>query len=318
MNTIQTNSNYVVYKKSLSIHSEDRDIYQWPDPSHFEITAPVDYKNVVSLRLNDIEIPSSYYVFSNINQNTKLTFTVLGRVFTLIITSGTYTYDQLTTELTNVLNQLVSNHISTYTHFKVTYNPVNMKLLFTNDQDIFQFDFTRAEPYECETSIICYDNYTNWGLGSYLGFNKKLYTSIPRNSVYCIEPEYTLNLYGDNYIYMELTYYNNIDEVMPYAYKSNASIHPKVGGKHNSAFAKIPLFPYRSVSFSSRETYLSNIFFSDPPLERIQKFKIKLRHHDGRPVDFNNCNYTFTIEITMLKPDTIKPFVKVNSSHYNL
>ena len=317
MNTIQTNSNYVVFKKSLSVHSEDRDIYQWPDPTQFEITAPVDYKNVVSLRLNDIEIPSSYYVFSNTNQNTKLTFILNNVKFTIIITSGTYTHDQLTKELTNILNQTISAHMNTtYTHFNVTYNPVNMKLLFINDKDIFQFDFTQAETYDCDTKITCYDNYTNWGLGSYLGFDKKLYTSA--GTLNTIEPEYTLNLYGDKYIYMELAYYNNIDEVMPYAYKSNASIQPKVGGKHNSAFAKIPLFPNTSVSFSSRETYLSNIFFSDPPLERIQKFKFKLRHHDGRPVNFNNCNFTFTIEITMLKPDTIKPFVKVNSSNYHL
>ena len=281
--------------KMLSIHSEDRDITQWPDPTQFEITAPVDYKNVVSLRLNDIELPSSYYVFSNINQNTKLSFTINGQSYTLIITSGTYTYDQLVKELTDMLNQTVSD---TYTHFKVKYNPVTMKLLFLNNQDQFQFDFTKAEQYDCNPPIICYDNYTNWGLGSYLGFDKKKYTSILRNNVYTIEPEYTLNLIGDTYIYMELAYYNNMDEIAPYAYKSNASIHPKVGGKHNSAFAKIPLFPLRPVSFSSRETYLSNLFVSNPPLERIQKFKIKLRHHDGRPVNFNNCNYTFTIEIT--------------------
>ena len=316
MNTIQTNSNYVVSKKSLSIHSEDRDIYQWPDPSHFEITAPIEYKNVVSLRLNDIEIPSSYYVFSTINQNTKLTCIVNGHTFTIIIMSGTYTYDQLSKELTTKLNQSVSLYLNTnYNHFNVTYNPVNMKLLFVN-HDKFQLDFTKAEPYECEPNL--YDNYTNWGLGSYLGFDKKMYTSSLVETHYEIEPDYTLNLYGDNYIYMELVYYNNIDEVMPYTYKSNASIHPKVGGKHNSAFAKIPLFPQQSVSFSSRDTYLSNIFFSDPPLERIQKFNIKLRHHDGRPVNFNNRNYTFTIEITMLKPDTFKPCIKVNSSNYRL
>jgi hypothetical protein len=171
-----------------------------------------------------------------------------------------------------------------------------MKLVFLNNQDNFQLDFTKAESYPC-SSTTCYENYTNWGLGSYLGFDKKIYTS----NNFVIEPEYTLNLYGDRYIYMDLVYCNSMDEVAPYAYKSNASNHAKFGGKHNSAFAKIPLFP-RSVSFSSRENYLSNVFFSDPPLERIQKFKFNLRHHDGRPVNFNNCNYTFTIEITMLKP----------------
>ena len=214
--------------KMLSIHSEDRDITQWPDPTQFEVSAPIDYKNVVSLRLNDIDLPSSYYVFSNINQNTKLSFSVKGQSYTLIITSGTYTYDQLVQELTNSLNKTASD-----TYFKVTYNPVTMKLLFSN-QDVFQFDFTKPEQYDCNPSIVCYDNYTNWGLGSYLGFDKKIYTSN------VIEPEYTLNLVGDTYIYMELAYYNNIDEVAPYTYKSNASIHPKVGGKHNSAFAKIP------------------------------------------------------------------------------
>lgn len=308
---IQTNSNYVVFKKLLSVHSEDRDIYQWPDPTQFEITAPVEYKNVVSLRLNDIAIPSSYYVFSNTNQNTKLSFTVgNSQVFTLTITSGTYTVEQLIQELKNKLNQVVSTQTS-YTHFNVTYNPVTMKIMFLNDQDTFQLDFTKAEFYNCESG--CYDNYTNWGLGSYLGFDKKKYTSIDT----VIEPEHTLNIMGDTHIYMELLYYNSIDEVTPYAYKSNASNNAKFGGKHNSAFEKIPLFP-TSVSFSSRETYLSNIFFSDPPLERIHKFKIKLRHHDGRPVDLNNHNYTFTIEITMLKPDTVKPCIKVNSSHYKL
>jgi hypothetical protein len=287
-----------MHKKSLSIHSEDRDIYQWPDPTHFEITAPVEYKNVVSLRLSDIELPSSYYVFSNINQNTKLTFILNGLPFTITITSGTYTYSQLVDELKNKLNDAVSKQTNTtYTHFDVTYNPINMKLLFSNDQDHFQFDFTKAEEYIC--SISGYDNYTNWGLGSYLGFDKKIYNS---NDSYLIESDYTLNLHGDTHIYMELLYYNSMDEVAPYAYKSNASINAKFGGKHNSAFAKIPLFPKESVS--CKETYLSNIFFSDPPLERIQKFKIKLRHHDGRPVDFNNCNYNFTIEIIT------KPFLK--------
>jgi hypothetical protein len=41
-----------------------------------------------------------------------------------------------------------------------------------------------------------------------------------------------------------------------------------------------------------------------------------MRFHDGRVVDFNNCNYNFTIEISMLKPDTIKPYLKVNQDAY--
>jgi hypothetical protein len=361
MNTIQTNSNYVVFKKLLSIHSEDRDIKKWADPNMFEITAPVEYKNVVSLRLNDIELPSSYYVFSEMNQNTKLSFKVIpvasnwvidgssiatklsiSPIFTLSISSGTYTGDQLALELTMLLNNIVTTYIGnfTYTFFNVKYNPVTMKLMFFNTRDNFQFHFTSAEMYDtCSSKLantplqgVYYENYTNWGLGSYLGFDKNVYTSTLKTrvtmswntttplltNVYYIEPEYTLNVHGDSHIYMELMYYNSMDEITPYAEKSNWSSNAKFGGKHNASFAKIPLFPCDQELNSSPETYLSNIFFSDPPLERVQKFKILMRHHDGRIVDFNNCNYNFTIEITMLKPDTIKPLIKVNSSNYVL
>lgn len=362
MNTIQTNTNYVVSKKLLSIHSDDRDLHQWPDPNQFEITAPVEYKNVVSLRLNDIELPSSYYIFSTMNQNTKLTFQLFPVVlnwpediqsiatnlvdspaFTLFITSGSYTPEQVSDELAGTLNQIITDYLKNtynidykYTFFTVTYNPVKMKLSFLNEHDNFQFDFTKAEYYDhlCDTKNLstpvanCYSNYTNWGLGSYLGFDKKIYASneltiISSDSInnlykYLIEPDHVINLNGDSHIYMELAYCNSMDEITPYTYKSNASNNAKFGGKHNSAFAKIPLLTRHLVCFSHVDSYLSNIFFSDPPLERIQKFKIKMRHHDGRLVDFNNCNYNFTIEITMLKPDSIKPFIKVNSSNYNL
>jgi hypothetical protein len=117
---------------------------------------------------------------------------------------------------------------------------------------------------------------------------------------------------------MELDYCNSIDEIMPYSEKSNASYNPKFGGKHNASFAKIPSFLPGHALFSYKDIKLDNIFFSDPPLERIQKFKFKIRYHDGRMVDFQNSDYTFTIEITSLKPDTIKPPIKVNSSNYNL
>ena len=343
MNTIQTNSNYVVFKKILSVHSEDRDISKWPNSNFFEITAPVEYKNVVSLRLNDIQIPSSYYVFSNTNQNTKLSFKVVpvhtlgsgisvttfenytyadgikllqSPPFTITINEGTYLPEDIASELAVLLNAKVCEYMgsSTFNNFTVVYNKNTHKFTFNNDTDGFNLLFTSPEYYEHCTNSSYYDNYTNWGLGSYLGFNKKIYKSVNNQIV----SENAENIYGDSYIYMELDYCNSIDEIAPYTEKSSASYNPKYSGKHNASFAKIPLFLSGYSAFSTKETYLSNIFFSDPPLERIQKFKFKLRYHDGRMVDFHNANYTFTIEITTLKPDTIKSSIKVNSSNYNL
>jgi len=349
MNTIQTNSNYVVFKKILSVHSEDRDISKWQNSNFFEITAPVEYKNVVSLRLSDIQLPSCYYVFSNSNQNTKLSFKVVpihtlgsgmnattfdnrsyvtgmkllqSPAFTLTIGEGTYSPQELADTLEHLLNTAVYEYMGSppppldqeFKNFTVTYNNIMHKFIFENNTDGFNLIFNLPEYYEHCPNSSYYDNYTNWGLGSYLGFNKCLYKSV--NNM--IIPENAENVYGDSYVYMELDYFNSMDEIAPYTEKSSASYNPKYSGKHNSAFAKIPLFLTGNSVYSTKETYLNNIFFSDPPLERIQKFKFKLRYHDGRLVDFHNANYTFTIEITTLKPDTIKPAIKVNSANYNL
>jgi hypothetical protein len=345
MNTIQTNSNYVVFKKILSVHTEDRDISKWPNSNLFEITAPVEYKNVVSLRLSDIQVPSSYYVFSDSNQNTKISFKVVplhtlgsglnpttfvnrsyingmkllqSPAITVTIEEGTYTPQELAARLQQLFNDAVADYMgSTTTEFKnftITYNTITHKFEFENNKDGFNLIFNKPEYYEHCANSSYYDNYTNWGLGSYLGFNKCLYKSVDN----IIISENSENVYGDSYIYMELDYFNSMDEIAPYTEKSSASYNPKYSGKHNAAFAKIPLFLTGYSVYSTKETYLNNIFFSDPPLERIQKFKFKLRYHDGRLVDFHNANYTFTIEITILKPDTIKPAIKVNSSNYNL
>ena len=371
MNTLLTNSNYVVFKKTLSVHSEDRDIFKWPNSNFFEVTSPVEYKNVVSLRLSDIEIPSCYYVFSTSNQNTKLMFKVIPKhilgsglnptvflnvlrgyetnmkllksgLFTITISEGTYTPSQMALLLTELLNSQISDFIeSEYTYITVTYNTITNKFVFSNEFDDLELDFSQPILYDNCLGTSYYDNYTNWGLGSYLGFNKQKYTSvnvstlpfdgtattfvpIVVNSVFPNILQYNIiistnaaNVYGDSYIYMELDYCNSMDEIAPYTYKSSSTYDAKYSGKHNSAFAKIPLFLTQN-SFSSKETFLSNIFFNDPPLERIQKFKFKMRYHDGRMVYFHNSNFTFTIEITMLKPDTIKCPIKVNSSNYKL
>lgn len=315
--------NYVVQKQLVSIHSEDRDIKKWPSSTLFDVELPVEYKTIVSLRLSDIELPSNYYVFSLKNQNVKLTVQIGTSVQSITISDGTYSPYQLSLELTGQLNTAF-----TTTNFQVYYNCVSMKFVFVNIVDSFSIDFSIAETYD---AISFYDQYTQWGFGSYLGFCKLLYTStkktpysiFPDNVIidtgYVIEAPFTANLFGDSHIYMELDLYNSMDEIAPYTEKSNNLFNAKYSGKHNSAFAKIPTIAVANHKlYVSKETFLSNIFFSDPPLERIQKLKFRFRYHDGRPVDFGTTNFSFTIEITMLRPDSMKPPICVHSNHYKL
>jgi len=309
---------YGVQKTQLVIHTEDRDITKWATPTQFEIDLPVSYKTVVGLRLSDIELPTPLYVFAPEYQNTKLTVLVDFLEYVVEITPGYYeTPEQLANELTGKLNAAAG-----VTSFTVLYDKVAQKLVFTNSSIFFRLYFDVAESYAgCASTYFL--NHTNWGLGGYLGFEKAKYSSSVQTVKFDWAPQTTagvhtirapnpLNLKGDANLYLELATYNSIDEMQPYQERSSDTTKPKHGGSHNASFARIPV-----LERSSTETYLSNIYFRDPPLERVQKLRFLFRFHDGRPVQFHGRNFSFSLEVTTLRNEMAKPF-SVNRNNYTL
>jgi len=290
---------FAVQKKILSIHTEDRDISKWPTSTVFTIDTPIEYKSVVSLRLADIDLPINMYVFSEKNQNISMSV-ITDKPYTITISEGTYTGPQLATELQGRINDTLNS-----TNYNVKYDSSSMKFVFYTIET-FKLDFTNP----LDSTI--YAQSSQWGLGSYLGFEKKMYTSSLNNVNYqigttistlqSILSPFPASIQGDPYIYMDLDLYNNMDEIIPYTIRSNNLISANYGGKHNSSFAKIPRITFSgNPVYVSKENFLTNLFFSDPPLERVQSFKFKFRYHDGRLVDFGLTNFSFSIEITMLR-----------------
>ena len=77
---IPNNSEYLRYRKIVSIHSEDRDILKYPNANEFEIMLPEDLLNVASIRLYDWSFPCNYNTFSNLFSwmtNSPLSFSVI-------------------------------------------------------------------------------------------------------------------------------------------------------------------------------------------------------------------------------------------------
>jgi hypothetical protein len=194
---IPREQNYVLDRKLLTIHSEDRDISKWKQGNHFEIMLPESLLNVQSMRLLEFSLPINLYTFSNQNQNTKLMFSIGSQEYLITIDEGSYTASQLAFELTNKMNQKVS---SSYDSFNIFYNSISQKFWFGNNSDAFELNFDKKICYE----YVCFDQndndiiqqespalntnnvqntnnvweyYTKWGLPSYLGFEKATYIS---------------------------------------------------------------------------------------------------------------------------------------------
>lgn len=205
---IRRQNTYVLDKQLVTIHSEDRDIKKWPQSNHFEIELPDALTNIQSVRLVEIGLPNNQYIFSNNQQNTKISFYLdpkvstntpeylaLGQMvdtpFTITIHEGSYTSDEMANELENRLNQVVNTYLiskgitSGYDRFKVYYDNVGQRFCFGNTFDNFIFKFQKKVTYDISCNNAQGDNYgdvwehyTNWGLPSFLGFKKEEYTGI--------------------------------------------------------------------------------------------------------------------------------------------
>jgi hypothetical protein len=204
---------YTLDRKLLTVHSDDRDICKWPRSNHFEIELPETMNNVQSMRLVECSLPTNYYTFSNDYQNTRFVFTITendpeadwrqppytahnwpllsGPSFEVVIGEGFYCPEELACELEAKMNKAVTEFLRkkaqpqpnthTYTNFRVHYDKVAQKYYFGNIVDGFQLKFGYRIMYDvqCPLTPNVWEQYTKWGLPSYLGFEKENYNSRP-------------------------------------------------------------------------------------------------------------------------------------------
>jgi hypothetical protein len=365
---IERQQNYVLERKLVSIHTEDRDIKKWPNSNHFEIILPEPVLNVQSMRLLDILVPVNFYSFSNTLQNTKMFFSVIpnsdisgsnptlyadlsnsvNNPYEITIEEGFYAANELATELENRMNarlQLV-DPVYNYNYFKCYYDNVAQKIWFGNTKEGFNLEFQKQSFYDMSNNenVIDWNNYTKWGLGFYLGYDKQKYTATDSSSniyfyyttatdstgikqhlpyiwlditdvsggsghVFYSKPPYVLKINGDKCIYMELNKYNSYDELYPFSQATTSVYKNDFGGKVNSAFAKIMITttPFNE-SFESSNGFLNNMSFFNPPMERLSKLEFKFRYHNGRLVDFQKYPFHFTVEINSLRNEIAKTY----------
>ena len=172
-------------RKLISFHSYDRDIKKWPKANHFEIILPESLENVQSIRLDTISIPNNQYVFSNENQNTKLSFSLEAysstqKVLSIIIDQGTYTAAELALEIQTKMNSAVAKDTNgAYDKFRVKYNSSSNTIWFGNVKETFVLRFDIQETYNdiCNGQKLVFNQYSRWGLPAYLGYKKAIYTA---------------------------------------------------------------------------------------------------------------------------------------------
>ena len=200
---IQRKQTYVLHRKLVSIHSDDRDLNKWPEANNFEVELGENFKNVQSIRLIQFSLPNNNYVFSNSYKNTQLAFTytdlsgvnypnMADSSYNIIkLSEGTYSENNLETALQSLMNETIFNDTSNVTYlpsdnkndtegikpFVVKYNEISNKLLFGASEGKFDLNFDEKLEYDktCNENNTVFDQNIKWGLPYYLGFDKEKY-----------------------------------------------------------------------------------------------------------------------------------------------
>jgi hypothetical protein len=269
--------------KTLLVDSRDRNPLS--TQSQYTVKLPKTYENVYAVTLKSAEVPYSWYTFSEARGNLTFRVSTDGVLYsTVTLPEGNYTTASFAAALETELKDIAPQ-------FTVTYSAVTNTLTIEKSNGEFYFDFRgdQTQSAGCAGQSVVTPTSTYWGLGYYMGFEKKLYTSTSRT----LTSAFAVTVNPDNYILMELDFINKEDET---------AIDSRLSGRVDGCFAKLPINGNSGDVIFFRELCCPlNRSVMTPPLGQLRTLNIKWRFHDGRLVDFHNLDHSFTLEFELLE-----------------
>jgi len=277
------------------------------------VTLPTVYQNIYAANLRSIELPLSFYNFTACSKNTSMSVTYdIWHQPNVQIADGNYSLidGTFTDELKRALDVAFVGNT-----FTANYSPTTNKITFTASAP-FSFNFgqtilptdvsvpggvpagTVAAYPPVNTSCgaaVAFPYSTRWGLGYFLGFQRSVRTAVqdPVTMKYVLTSDFAANVDPPTYILMEIAGLNKNDET---------SLDNRRNGTIDGSFAKIPIDGNSGdyVFLTDTGTYPLNRHIYQPPVGKLSVLHVKFRYHDGRVVDFNGVEHSFTLELELL------------------
>jgi hypothetical protein len=276
-------------RKTIIVDSRDRQMNPGSHAGAYTVTLPAVYQNVYAVNLKSIEIPISFYAFSAAANNTTINVTYNNGIPTNVtIPDGNYSSSTLATALNSAFNTAFGTG-----NLVATYSTTTSKMTFTGLAR-FSLNLTPTVPVSANGGNSLTSNFTTWwGLGYFLGFTGTTYSSAS-SSPYVVTGVFAVNPFPTTYILMDIETLNKIDET---------SLDDRKSWRVNGAFAKIPMNGNSgTVIFTVPDTGYNpiNRTVYNPPISKLTNLVIKFRLHDGRIIDFNGVEHSFTLELELL------------------
>ncbi len=254
----------------INIDSRFRDKKKYPNPGYFIYNLPTTLRNINYIRLSSIELPTTFYTFTEEYGNTSFIIETEANIYEVRIKSGNYAADFMINYIQGQLN-IINNADST--NFSVSWDNIDYKVTFSN-----------VTPFTLKFG----NTGSNTPLGYYLGF---------RNDDTSYDMSFQ-NTYDDNgttlYFWTSETFLDTTKEEYAFVRVNDyGNIFNDI--RNTNLLAKIVLFEAQFV-FDNGSNYLTKEYkFKNPT--NITKLEIELLLPTGKTINMNSIDYSLTLEI---------------------
>ena len=276
-----------ILRQNINIDTRFRENYYATKSSNFHVDLPLRLSKVVSLQLSALELPSTFYVISQVFGNNFFVLEIDGEEpLIVIIPDGNYDYLGLQLYINNFLSTASGNY--KLIQFLVDINTPLGSGASAGSGRMVVGSSTGIKPFSINFLTDKYGNEDKQTplplkLGWLMGFRQGYY----ENSLSYVS-EGIVDLVGSRYIYLVIDDFNNsVNDGFYGAF--NASILNK------NILARISLqgsvFNYTSKDNFTLITTPRQYF---GPVD-IQKLQVQLLDEYGRILDLNNMDYSFCL-----------------------
>jgi len=277
-------------KKNLNIDSRFRDNYYSSSSTNYNIILPMSINNILEMRLNAIEIPTTFYVISKqygnnffsitVDDNTNISNTVIS------IPDGNYTVVAIMETLNKLLLHAGEpfSYISFNSNLTLSVAGTAQTLVGPNGSgsvNSFNLNF-QADRFGV------YDNSTPLQLkfGWMMGFRNGIY----EGSLNYIS-EGLIDLTGPRYLYLAIDdYNNNVNNTFFSAFNSSI-LNKNILARISCQSATFDILMQNNLDIvSTPREYFGPI--------NLNSMNIQLLDEYGRIIDLNNMDFSFCIKLT--------------------
>lgn len=241
--------------------------------------------NVCSICVSSFEFPNIYYTFTQERDNVSFCLLYNSNKIVVQITEGSYTADQMITEINNAFQRINTIYGS---QFKIEFDEITSKCTISNNLMSFQSSFGNCSDYQ--------------SLGKHLGFLFDTYTSkTDKNGKQSIIGDTILNTVGDTYMYIKV---NNFGTMYTSYYSKSKMINDNI-------LAKIIIKKNKGeYVYDNGSNLLSKYYNFMQPID-ISVLNIELLDPHGKNIKLMGQDFSMTLKIVV----NVGTINNINSNH---